>query len=96
MGKLNPPYTVNPSVQPEIFGRPTAFARQADAAGIFHLSHTFRPALNNGAFPPHDPLRPNHLRAAVMIWCRLLNLNASAGVVDAARADGSAGIIMNC
>jgi hypothetical protein len=55
MGKLIPPYTVNRPVQPEIFDRLTGFARQAHAAGIFHPTHTFRPALNYGAFVPADP-----------------------------------------
>ena len=58
MGKLNPPYTVNRSVQPEIFGRLTGFAQQAHAAGIIHPTHTFRPALNYGASAAADPLRP--------------------------------------
>src|SRR5262245_43418014 len=67
MGKLNPPYTLNPSVQPEISGRPTGFARQADAAGIIHPTHTFPSALNYGVPNPVDPLRPLHFRAAAPI-----------------------------
>jgi hypothetical protein len=95
MGKLNPPYTLNPSVQPEIFGRPTAFAPQADAAGIFHLSHTFRPALNNGAFAQDDSLRHAHLRTKAWVLASLLNLDAPTGDANAANAHGWAAIIMN-
>src|SRR4029077_12258120 len=78
MGKLNPPYTLNRSVQPEIFGRPTGFARQADAAGIFHTTHTFRPTLNYGAIYAADPLRPSHFRAVGPNFARLLNSDARA------------------
>src|SRR5262245_37032926 len=74
MGKLIPPYTVNRSIQPEISGRPTAFAPQADAAGMIHLSHTFRPALNYGAFAAVDPLRPRHFLIPVPMRSPFVNL----------------------